>query len=210
MGNGRYVDRGLRLLANPRIPEQFMDALYIIIPPISHGTSSPSSLIPYFYPSNFISPTTLYLLLSAIFKMQFLTPLVVTAILATSVSAHPGHDVSHEIEARATFMKTSKRDLSHCAAKIKARGLDYSSVQRRAAVAKAARQKRNLATNVPYLKARDEATVLNTTHLSSEAYTNATDESIIFSGNSSCILSPEVTQGPYCKARLCKGSEPMN
>lgn len=131
--------------------------------------------------------------------MQFLTPLALAAILASSVSSHPGHDVSHEIEARAAFMKTSKRDLSHCAAKLKARGLDHSSVQRRAAVAKAARKKRNLAIDTPFLKVRDEATVLNTTHLSTEGYTNATDESIIFSGNSSCILSPEVTQGPYCK-----------
>jgi hypothetical protein len=131
--------------------------------------------------------------------MQFLSSFAVAAILATSISAHPGHDVSHEIEARAAFMKTSKRDLSHCAAKMKARGLDHSSVQRRAAVAKAERKKRNLLAGAPYLKARDEATVLNTTHLSPEAYTNATDESIIFSGNNSCILSPEVTQGPYCK-----------
>jgi len=82
---------------------------------------------------------------------------------------------------------------------MKARGLDHSSVQRRAAVARAERKKRNLVASAPYLKARDEATVLNTTHLSSEAYTNATDESIVFSGNNSCILSPEVTQGPYCK-----------
>lgn len=28
-------------------------------------------------------------------------------------------------------------------------------------------------------------------------YTNATDETIIFSGNSSCVLTPEVTEGPY-------------
>jgi hypothetical protein len=131
--------------------------------------------------------------------MQFLSSLAITAILAASVSAHPGHDVQHEIEARAAFMKTSGRDLSHCAAKMKARGLDHSSIQRRAAVAKAARQKRSLVAGAPYLKARDEATVLNTTHLSPEAYTNATDESVIFSGNNSCILSPEVTQGPYCK-----------
>ena len=130
--------------------------------------------------------------------MQGLSFITIAAMLATSVSAHPGHDVNHEIEARAAFMKTSKRDLSHCAAKMKARGLDQSSVQRRAAVARAERKKRNLVASAPYLKARDEATVLNTTHLSPEAYT-ATDESIIFSGNNSCILSPEVTQGPYCK-----------
>lgn len=50
-----------------------------------------------------------------------------------------------------------------------------------------------------YLKARDYATVLNTSHLSTENYTTATPESVLFSGNNSCILSPEVTQGPYCK-----------
>jgi protocatechuate 3,4-dioxygenase beta subunit len=33
--------------------------------------------------------------------------------------------------------------------------------------------------------------------LSSESYTNATDEAILFAGNNSCVLSPEVTQGPY-------------
>jgi len=53
------------------------------------------------------------------------------------------------------------------------------------------------ATDSPYLRVRDAASVLATSHLSSEAYTNATEESILFSGNSSCILSPEVTQGPY-------------
>jgi len=51
--------------------------------------------------------------------------------------------------------------------------------------------------DAPFLKARDLDTVLNTTHLSSESYTSATDEAILFAGNNSCVLSPEVTQGPY-------------
>lgn len=51
--------------------------------------------------------------------------------------------------------------------------------------------------DAPFLKARDFDSVLNTTHLSSESYTNATDEAILFAGNNSCVLSPEVTQGPY-------------
>ena len=134
--------------------------------------------------------------------MHFLSSLAVAAVLATSVSAHPGHDVRHEIEARAAFMTNSKRDLSHCAAKMKARGLDQSSIQRRAAIAKAERKKRGLAASASYLKARSAATVLNTTHLSSVDYTDTTDESVIFSGNNSCILSPEVTQGPYCKYQM--------
>jgi hypothetical protein len=125
--------------------------------------------------------------------MHFLS-LAAVAFLASTITAHPGHDHSHEVEARAAFMKTSKRDLSHCAAKMKARGLDHSSIQRRAAIAKSERKKRNLHAGAPFLKARDAATVLNTTHLSSVAYSNVTEESVIFSGNNSCILSPEVTQ----------------
>lgn len=45
-------------------------------------------------------------------------------------------------------------------------------------------------------KVRD-LTALNTSHLSTEDYTAATDEETIFSGNNSCVLSPEVTEGPY-------------
>ncbi|KAI9650394.1 hypothetical protein NHQ30_000408 [Ciborinia camelliae] len=122
----------------------------------------------------------------------------ITAILAGSVMAHPGHDVRQEIAERASFMSQLKtRDLSHCSAKLKARGLEQAAIARRSAIAKKERKKRGISSETPYLKARDEATVLNTTHLSTEHYNNSTDESIIFSGNNSCILSPEVTQGPY-------------
>lgn len=38
---------------------------------------------------------------------------------------------------------------------------------------------------------------MNTSHLSTEDYTLDTPEETIFSGNSSCVLSPEVTEGPY-------------
>jgi protocatechuate 3,4-dioxygenase beta subunit len=51
--------------------------------------------------------------------------------------------------------------------------------------------------DAPFLKARDVDSVLNATHLSSESYSNATSEAILFAGNNSCILSPDVTQGPY-------------
>ncbi|KAN0117870.1 extracellular dioxygenase-like protein [Hyaloscypha variabilis] len=125
--------------------------------------------------------------------MQLITPLLAAAVLTSNVVAHPGHDIRAEMAERAAFMQTSKRDLSHCAAKMKARG----SVARRAAVAKQARKTRSIAANAPFLKARDVDTILNTTHLSSESYTNATDEAILFAGNNSCVLSPEVTQGPY-------------
>jgi hypothetical protein len=168
------------------------NAIFICSSPSSHTTFLSFHLIT-------LVPVSTFYFISHHFEMKFITPLTVASILATSVAAHPGHDARHEMEERAAFMQTSKRDLSHCAAKMKARGLDHSSIQRRAAVARAARRRRNIAADTPYLKARDEATVLNTTHLSSENYSNATDESVIFSGNNSCILSPEVTQGPYCE-----------
>ncbi|KAF8851789.1 aromatic compound dioxygenase [Acephala macrosclerotiorum] len=98
---------------------------------------------------------------------------------------------------RAAFMQTSKRDLSHCAAKMKARGMDKRDIARRAAIAKDARKKRSIVADTPYLRVRDADSILNTTHLSSTAYSNATDEAILFAGNNSCVLSPEVTQGPY-------------
>lgn len=46
---------------------------------------------------------------------------------------------------------------------------------------------------------RDLDTALNTNHHSNlTGVTNNTDASTLFSGNTSCVLSSEVTQGPYC------------
>lgn len=129
--------------------------------------------------------------------MQLITPFLAAAILATNAVAHPGHDSRFEMAERAAFMQTSRRDLTHCASQIKARGIDSKTVARRANVAKAARKERSIAEDAPFLRVRDAASVLNTTHLSSEGYTNTTAETILFAGNNSCVLSPEVTQGPY-------------
>lgn len=41
-------------------------------------------------------------------------------------------------------MKNSKRDLSHCAAKMKARGVEARAIRRRSAIAKNLREKRDL------------------------------------------------------------------
>jgi hypothetical protein len=123
--------------------------------------------------------------------MQFSTTLIAAvAALSSTVAAHPGHDARQEIAERRAFMATHKRDLSHCAEKLKARGIEARNVARRAATATRQRERRGLVT-------RDFATVLNTTHLSDVDYTPETDETIVFSSNNSCILSPEVTQGPY-------------
>lgn len=196
----------------------FDRSLILLLTLLIPFTSSPSTLISsiYFH----YNPQPLFFLYSSptitIFIMQLITSLVAASALVSNVIAHPGQSMSEmraEMAERAAFMATSKRDLSHCAAKMKARGMDKSSISRRSATVKDARKKRSIAPSktshslsvisanfqidAPHLRVRDVASVNATSHLSSEAYTNATDEAILFSGNSSCVLSPEVTQGPY-------------
>jgi hypothetical protein len=79
-------------------------------------------------------------------NMYLVATLVAVAIRTSNPIAHPGHDIHAEMAQRAAFMQTSKRDLSHCAAKMKARGMDQRTVTRRAAMAKRARKKRSIAT----------------------------------------------------------------
>ncbi|KAF2473737.1 extracellular dioxygenase-like protein [Lindgomyces ingoldianus] len=112
-------------------------------------------------------------------------------LLNSSVFAHPGHDVSGEVAQRATYISTAeKRSLSHCSAKLKERGFQDRSIARRHELVQALRKKRSL-------EVRDFRTALNTSHHSTEKYTAQTDPGVIFAGNRSCILSPEVTEGPY-------------
>ena len=80
--------------------------------------------------------------------MQIRTPVLVASILATGILAHPGEDHSAEAEERAAFTKFSKKDLSHCTEKIKARGIEARALARRAATAQKARQKRGLSTSL--------------------------------------------------------------
>jgi hypothetical protein len=46
---------------------------------------------------------------------------------------------------------------------------------------------------------RDLADLLKKSHLSPHKYTPDTPMDTIFASNASCVLSPEVTEGPYCK-----------
>lgn len=144
-----------------------------------------------------------------------LSALLVGALLAQNVASHPGHDHSAEIAARDAYLnQASRRSLDHCSEKLKTRGIHKRNLARRSALAKNLREKRGLTQGLlfchgdklrcpycfvaPYLKARDIATYAATSHHSNATYSLATAESDIFSQNSSCILDPEVTQGPYC------------
>jgi hypothetical protein len=118
--------------------------------------------------------------------------LFVAALLPAAGLAHPGHDVTAEIAQRAAYMaQAERRSLSHCAAKLKERGIEQRSIARRQAHVEMLRKKRSL-------KGRDIKKVLNTSHHSTEDYNLETPPDILFAGKSSCILSPEVTEGPYC------------
>ncbi|UKZ90118.1 uncharacterized protein TrAFT101_005147 [Trichoderma asperellum] len=107
------------------------------------------------------------------------------------VSAHPGHDIGAEVAERSTMLRRlTRKDLSHCAAKLNVRGVTARSTKRR----------RDLAAQHAKggsLMGRTLDRLLNESHHSTEQYGLETLESTIFASNNSCVLSPEVTEGPY-------------
>ncbi|GAB1316684.1 Intradiol ring-cleavage dioxygenases domain-containing protein [Madurella fahalii] len=123
--------------------------------------------------------------------MHFVKTATGLALLAIAI-AHPGHDVAQEAAERRNFLNSVKRtSLSHCADKLRARGIEARNVARRQAQVEKARQKRGL-------KKRDIGDVLATNHNKTEqGFTVDTDPATLFAGYKSCLLTPEVTQGPY-------------
>ncbi|KAH6954028.1 Intradiol ring-cleavage dioxygenase [Ilyonectria sp. MPI-CAGE-AT-0026] len=113
-------------------------------------------------------------------------------LLAAVVAAHPGHDVTEELAEREAFLGNINRaSLGHCAEKLKARGIHGRNIRRRAAVVEAVREKRGLTK-------RDFEEVLATDHNKTDlGYTENTSADTLFEGKNSCVLTPEVTQGPY-------------
>ncbi|KAH0598787.1 hypothetical protein MHUMG1_02899 [Metarhizium humberi] len=123
-----------------------------------------------------------------------LQALASSILLLSSVAvAHPGHDLTEEILERRSFKNSVRRaSLSHCAEKLKARGVQARNLERRAATAALARLSRGVST-------RDADSALGESHnKTSLGYSENTSISELFSGNASCVLTPEVTQGPYC------------
>ncbi|KAH7146958.1 Intradiol ring-cleavage dioxygenase [Dactylonectria estremocensis] len=114
------------------------------------------------------------------------------ALMGGVAIAHPGHNVAEEAADRRDFLQSVKRaSLAHCADKLKARGVHARNTARRAAQVEKARKKRGL-------KKRDLDTVLATSHNETDqGFTVNTDAATLFTGINSCVLTPEVTQGPY-------------
>lgn len=74
--------------------------------------------------------------------MHLLSVVSALILLASTTVAHPGHDISLEVAERRDFLNIVKRtDLSHCAAKLKARGVEKRNVARRRSVLEEARSK---------------------------------------------------------------------
>lgn len=115
-------------------------------------------------------------------------------LLLQGALAHPGHSVQAEAQERSQFMKRGPNSVRSCANTLQARGHLESAVKRRHAMAKQVRAKRGL--DAPILGRRDFAQY-NVSHLSSKNVKYGDDETKLFSDDSSCILMPEVTQGPY-------------
>jgi hypothetical protein len=155
--------------------------------------------------------------------MHLSFPLAVGVALASLANAHPGADIARELAERKAQMAGLPRNLLHCAEKLEARGITADNAKRRARVAREARAARGLpvgmslktfsfmmltSTDAPYLKIRQDGglerrtaeEVLAKNHESAIDYTPDTSEAILFAGNASCVLSPETTEGPYCKS----------
>ncbi|KAK2627991.1 hypothetical protein QTJ16_002637 [Diplocarpon rosae] len=130
----------------------------------------------------FILTLLLAINLSTSIKMHLLSVTVAALVTPITVLAHPGHDIQKEIEARAESLIGYPRDLSHCAAQLKARGHAQRSIDRRSSLLKAERVKRRLESHTLHLKARDLEDVLNTNHTSPIVYTPDTDHDVLFAG----------------------------
>lgn len=78
--------------------------------------------------------------------MHFSKTIVAAALLTSFTIAHPGHDVAQEAAERATSLKQmSKKSLAHCSEKMKARGVEQRTIERRSTILKNEREKRGLA-----------------------------------------------------------------
>lgn len=96
---------------------------------------------------------------------------------------------------RSAFLKRSPNSVRSCAAALRARGHFDDAINRRKTTARAIRAKRSLPTSDHFV--RRDFSEYDFSHKSNLSVTWNSSESLLFSDNSSCVLQPEVTQGPY-------------
>jgi protocatechuate 3,4-dioxygenase beta subunit len=137
---------------------------------------------------------------------SILSGAVAVACLIGGAVAHPGerHDMAHvkrQIDARQLRAAAAKRSLESCQNSLQHRLLMQRSHARRSDALSALRQKRGLSGNSKKFR-RDlallqEFEAINHNQTGVLEYSPNTDISTIFAANTSCILAPEVTDGPY-------------
>ncbi|KAE9375224.1 aromatic compound dioxygenase [Stipitochalara longipes BDJ] len=131
---------------------------------------------------------------------------VVAACLASSAVAHPGehHDhaaIKREVVARNQMASAAKRSIDSCSNSLKHRELNARSIARREETLHSIRKARGIKSK-PQKYRRDLATLetyeaVNHNETGAVNYTVGASDTTIFSANTSCILTPEVTDGPY-------------
>ena len=131
---------------------------------------------------------------------------VAAAALIAPSFAHPGehhdhHAVKREIAAREHLANHFKRSVDTCSGSAKSASIAARSAARRSKIANELRLKRGIASS-PQKFRRDLATLEkfeavnhNQTDLVDGDYSSF--EASVFSANTSCVLIPEVTDGPY-------------
>ncbi|GAB7330511.1 hypothetical protein MBLNU13_g02110t1 [Cladosporium sp. NU13] len=128
--------------------------------------------------------------------MHFPSSLLALGFLAAPVAlGHPGHDIREEAAERREFLKRSPNSVRSCIPQLERRGYQAAALERRQQMAHEARVKRGLADR-PLVR-RDFKQSLETDHESTSDVTLGSDERLLFADNSTCLLQPEVTQGPY-------------
>jgi protocatechuate 3,4-dioxygenase beta subunit len=104
--------------------------------------------------------------------------------------AHPGHTVADEAAERSNWVRSANpRSVHSCTAELQRRGLHSRALARRHQLAKHARIARGLG--------QKSFADYDYSHESSLDLTAGSDERKLFADNSSCLLQPETTQGPY-------------
>ncbi|KAH8817978.1 Intradiol ring-cleavage dioxygenase [Hyaloscypha sp. PMI_1271] len=131
---------------------------------------------------------------------------VAAACLATTAIAHPGehHDhaaIKREIVARNQMASAARRSIDSCSSSLKHRELSARSIARRAETLHSIRNARGIKSK-PQKYRRDLATLetyeaVDHNETGLVDYTVGSSDTTIFSANTSCILTPEVTDGPY-------------
>lgn len=139
--------------------------------------------------------------------MVAFSKLTTTLALTAGVAlAHPGehHDNEHirrEIEVRDLTAAHGARALSQCANSATARRMKQRSVQRRADIVEKLRAERGIKANPKKyrrdLAALQEWETVNHNMTGTYDYDMFTALETVFDANTSCVLAPEVTDGPY-------------